>query len=247
MAMGLVTASSQRLLLAAPATTALPWTIGAWFNPRGSGTRDIWSSGESGSLVNYRLPVVVGGDVQFAYNDGTTTSTITLNAVATAGAWHYVVARGISLSNRRASIIATSTGTITHGSSTATRLSSTINQMALGFRANSTPTAYYEGAIAEFFYADVDVQADGLQLDEALLHQLAYRGPFSVPHLAAAIVEYRSLRGVAFDSANDASGEVYQRGARRDWVAAGGPTPADHPPLYSGYVRPNQKKRFLTI
>lgn len=79
------------------------------------------------------------------------------------------------------------------------------------------------------------------------LHQLARLGPFSLPHIAKDIIEYRSLRS-GLISGDDKPDEVYWGKQRQaDWINTAGVILGDHPPLYPGYVKPGQIIRPLVI
>lgn len=122
-----------------------------------------------------------------------------------------------------------------------------MDAMAIGSQASATPTEFFDGRMAEIWYTNTDIQADGLQLQDALLRQLAYGGPFSVPHIAKDIVEYRSLR-VHPDSRGDQPSEVYHgKFGRQIWTNANGVTAGPHPPLPYWYVKPGQTRRPLIV
>jgi hypothetical protein len=96
--------------------------------------------------------------------------------------------------------------------------------------------------ISEFWYTNTDIQPDGAQLNDDLLRQLAYGGPFSVPHVAANLIEYRSFRKVIESDQDEAVGDgVYWGGAGRQvWTNTNGVTRGPHPPLPGWYAKPNR-------
>lgn len=98
--------------------------------------------------------------------------------------------------------------------------------------------------IAEFWCTNTDIQADGGQLDNTFLSQLAFGGPFSVPHVASAVVEYRSFR--VHPSLNDPY-ETYSDYGGQTWTNNGAATTGPHPPLPYWYVKPGQNNKVLTI
>ena len=96
----------------------------------------------------------------------------------------------------------------------------------------------------KLWYTNTDIQSDGLTLDANLVRQLAYFGPFSLPHIAKDIIEYSSFRA-GFNQ------EVYFGSVRRPILQMNGSAPFicpwKHPPLASLYVLPWETKQFLPI
>jgi hypothetical protein len=123
-----------------------------------------------------------------------------------------------------------------------------VDTMSVGALNLSTgATGFFNGSIAEFFYTNTDIQPDGAQLDDNMVRQLAYHGPFSHPDVAKDIVEYFSLKS---------SSPALQRGEEskegkfglQAWTAvAGVQVPAEHPPLPYEYDRSIPVARMLTI
>jgi hypothetical protein len=109
--------------------------------------------------------------------------------------------------------------------------------MAVGALVNSSPSGFFDGQVGEFWYTDTDIQADGAQLQDSTLRQLAYFGPFSIPHIAKDIVEYRSFRS-RLDSRQDTPDEVYYRGTRPVWTNTNGVNLGPHPPAATNYIDP---------
>jgi hypothetical protein len=105
----------------------------------------------------------------------------------------------------------------------------------------------FDGNVAEFWYTNTDIQPDGAQLDGNLLRQLAYGGPFSVPHIAGDILEYRSFRKVIESDQDEAVGdEVYWGGAGRQvWTNTNGVTRGPHPPLPGWYRKPADSRLMV--
>lgn len=94
-----------------------------------------------------------------------------------------------------------------------------------------------QGQIAEIWYTNTDIQPDGAQLQNSTLRQLAFNGPFSLPHIAKDIVEYRSFRS-RLDSRQDTPEEVYHRGLRQTWTNTNGVTLGPHPPAVENQEGP---------
>jgi len=114
----------------------------------------------------------------------------------------------------------------------------------LGALGHSAPTFFLNGLIAEYWLTNTDIQPDGAQLDDNLLRQLAYGGPFSVPHIAKDLIEYRSFRKVIESDQDEAPGdEVYWGGAGRQvWTNTNGVRRGPHPPLPGYYKRPRPRQ-----
>jgi hypothetical protein len=226
-----IAASSQKLVLTPILSGVAPFTFGCWvYSINNSG--QIWQLGTTGAPAFY---IASSFPVTFSYWTGSANAGL-MNAMSDVNEWMYLIWRVINNSLRRASMVK-SDGTILHDSNTSTITpAGGFTHMALG--ASTGTGAYLEGKLAEFFYADADIQPDGGVLNNDLLRQIAYRGIFSVPHLVPSVVEYRSLRYGPFIGGPD---EIYQRSGARPWVASGSPPSWQHPPFLRGdYVRPNQ-------
>jgi hypothetical protein len=128
---------------------------------------------------------------------------------------------------------------ISHGANAGTRTPASLIKWTVGaLNNNGTPEAFLDGLVGEFWTTNTDISADAGQLPDWLVQQLAYGGPFSVPHIAKDIVDYRSFRsGLASDQ--DRVGEGYPgRFGRRTWSNVNGVTLGAHPPLPANYARP---------
>ena len=110
------------------------------------------------------------------------------------------------------------------------QIGTTMSETSLGF------APFY---VAEFWWAQMDVQPGGGQLDDALFRQLAFKGPFSVPHLAPYISEYHSFRQRGTPDQDTRGGNNYIRVGlplKVDVQPSIGFSP--HPPLAPNYRRP---------
>jgi hypothetical protein len=235
----------------APAVVAPPFTVGMWIKPNAATNECSWALGGTGASVSYRI-FTSGGGVNISNHDGTTgtNAQIASPAVVT-GAWMYVVARVMSTTNRKISAV-TSVAGVQHASSVTSATAPTCTQMSIGTWYTNASANQFSGHIAEFFFADVDVQGDGAQLTDELVMQLAFRGPWSVSHLVPRILEYISFRSVVAPTGGiimAPASDFYQKGATsRPWTNTVAATLiSDHPPLYDDYVRPNQIKKFVPI
>lgn len=108
--------------------------------------------------------------------------------------------------------------------------------MTLGCNADFTFTAPYSGDIAEYWMTNTDIQPDAAQLQDATLRQLAYNGPFSVPRVAANLVDYRSLRASLGSNQDVQDGGLFDGPyGRQVWVNTNSAKLGPHPPLAPDY------------
>lgn len=218
--------TSQYLQIAAPAVTTLPFTIGFWLYVGSEDYKNLWSMGAASADPAWEIWHDPWNNLRLDYwsgsaNQGEVLATIGYNE------WMYVVGRFISPTNRRLSVLRAN-GNINHSNSTGSVSPTTLARMTLGaYWSNGSASGFFTGRMAEFWFADADVQPDGAQLDNSMLHQLARRGPLSMPHLQPVLVEYLPLW-------NGRPDPLYQRGGARAW---GGVMPAlaPHPPIYADY------------
>jgi hypothetical protein len=235
-----VAASSQRLTASSYPITGYPFTWGAWIKPTSTSAQvilSLCSSSINGANL-YSLNNGAGFIIRAV--DGAGQAVSGAIGTITANSWHYVVARYISATNRRIAVLQPD-GLIAHGQNTTSKAPSASNQLGLGCQADSVPDSFFDGAIAEFWMADYDIQADGAQLQDRLVRQLAYGGPFSVPY----IVEYRAMRsGPLVETSNESFQGKF---TRRTWVNTNSVTTGPHPPLPYWYAKPGQTKRLLRV
>jgi hypothetical protein len=231
--------------------TVYPFTIGCWFNPRslpgGDNAMIFPVNYNSGSnYINIATTTAGSGTVYFDVNDGSGDNYLYSTTPLIFGSWHFAMFRGISATNRRITILLPG-GVIDNTQSTVSKAPSGIDKLIIGAAGFSTAPLIipYDGRVAEFWCTNTDVQPDGAATSNALTQQLAYGGPFSVPHIASSIADYRSFRK---HPTNDEVGETAWGGkGKQTWTNTNGVTIAPHPPLSSSYVRPGQTKRVLTI
>lgn len=230
----------------APITT-FPVTVGFWFNliALPITQRYMWSLADTGTSNNY---FSLGFDstpaLQIGAAAGGISATSSVATASVADRWSYVVGRFISATNRRISALHPS-GLVEHAQNTSSRSPSGIDAVALGIRTGSSPTLPVSARIAEYWIFNGDIQADGAQLADAWVRQLAYGGPFSMAHVAAGLVDYRAFRQVPpAERFND----VYEGPfGRQNWSPVNSPTTTFHVPLPPRYVTPGQRKRVLAI
>lgn len=230
-----VSASSTSLTNSAAPITGYPFTVGCWANPGTvTGAQVIFDLAPSGGSSTNYYAVYRNGSTNFVFEtnggaNGTSAGTPSANN------WTYIIARGISATNRRLTIL-NPTGTVAHGADVASFTAAGVNALTLG-NAPGAGIGFWQGVIAEFWYTATDIQADGLQLQDATMRQLAFGGPLSIPHISQDIIEYRSFRKTpTFDELGEVS---YGASGIQTWANNGTVTTGVHPPLPGWYIRPN--------
>lgn len=249
MAANFTAASSQYLSNDAAPITAAPFTLACWFNTTtiAAGAGPIAavcnaSSTEQNRWLLYRDD----DDVVFSCVVTGTEVTATAANILAVNQWYFVVARAISATNRRVAVLMR-TGATSHAQNTTSRVPTGVTRIALGSEADATPSLFFDGLIGEFWYTNTDIQPGGAQLQDGLLRQLAYGGPFSVPHIAKDILEYRSLRhGLVSD--DDVHGELYfGAGGIQTWTNTNVATLGPHPPLPYWYIKPTVNRQLILV
>lgn len=241
MALNCASASSQYLLNTASPITAYPFTFGVWSIAPSVTTanRCVWAVGDiatdndfwrfAGNNASGNIFVSIAGGVA---------TTLTVGSLSN-NVWSFSVVRGISATNRRMTVL-NANGSVSHGQSTASSAVAATNAMTIGANAaKATPAHFWNGRIAEFWYTATDIQADGAQLLDSTFRQLARLGPFSLPHVATDLIEYRSFWST-IGSDQHKPGEVYVGAGktRQTWINTAGVTLGAHPPLPVGYYWP---------
>jgi hypothetical protein len=227
--------------LSAPNTllTAYPFSVGYWVYPTGSAVfRAHVSVGDSSASNQY---IYVGqndsNQLSMVLQSGGTADTAVTGTLII-NRWNYAVARFYSATSRRLDLLS-ATGIATSASDATSRAFPTgSTTFSIGnYSSNAATTLHHDGFIAEVFFSTSTIQADAAALNASLLRQLAYGGPFSVPHVAGAIIEYRSLRS---DPTLNDPNEIYSRQPLQTWTNHNGVTLGHHPPLPYWYVKPRQ-------
>lgn len=236
--MGLVvqTASSQYLSNATPPIKVYPFTVAMWAYPFTANTQvTMWSIRPSSGVADvFSIYKTSGGSWETAAIRSTA-AVATVGGV-TANAWQYILVRFISATNRRISVLR-SDGSTGHAQSTTSKTPTSGNLVAEEIGAISTAN-FFDGIIAEYWKTNTDIQPDGAQLENELLSELAYDGPFSIPHIAKDLIDYRSLHeGLSSDE--DEQGESYFGPlGLQTWTKVNAPILGAHPPLQSPYRKP---------
>jgi len=231
-------ASSQKLTNAAPLITAMPFSVGFWVYPTTTGTlRYFWSLADTAAATNYHAIGQGSSNLWRLEQTDDATPISAENGTVTANQWAYVVARFISATSRLMSVWQFN-GSIANLANTTNDSPAGIDTMALGCLNHSAPANFFDGRIAEFWCTNTDIQANGGTMQAPLLHQLARGGPFSVPHIAKNIVEYRSFR--KHPLVGDAEDIHFGASGVQNWTNTGAVTTAPHPPLPYWYRKPKE-------
>lgn len=243
-------ASTQYLTNSAPPITGYPATVGCWVYLAALGVvnRTIWSVSDTATTNNfYRLVMSSGEVLRAGAAAGGTEVNAALTTALVVDSWHFVVARFISSTNRKIAGLFP-TGAIEHGTIATARAPTGLDTMGIGILSTSAgATEPWSGGIGELWYTNTDIQSDGAQLLDSTLRQLAYGGPFSVPHIAKDIIEYRSFLKYPSSEGDDPSEVFHGALGRQTWTNTNGVTTGRHPPLPYWYVKPGQVIRNLTI
>lgn len=221
--------------------SAYPWTIGFWVWPNDTGG-DAVCLRNSGSSQYHEIQSD-GTSWLWIAQAGAGENTATATNAFTNNNWQFVLARGISATNRRLSVLMPAGNVISAQNTTSTAPAVTIFNIG-EFSTGAVPL---ECMVAEFWYTNADVQADAAATQDWLIRKLAFDGPFSVAQAANSIIEYRSFRVAPFyEDVNE-----YCLGAgksRQTWaVGTGTVATGMHRPLSSSYEKPGQNKRVLAI
>lgn len=246
--------STQYLSNSAPRyVPAYPFTVGLWFRLAAAGTvaRTLWAAADTGTTNNYwEIRISTGEVVQVAAAAGGA-AVVGSATTAVAGNWIFALARFFSATNRRVGTIHMGGSAIFEQGGNATSTSpSGVDTVSIGARISSggaqTP---WDGEIAEYWLLDGDPMVNSINsgaFDQSMVHQLAFGGPFSMPHAAARLVEYRGLRH-SLDCRSDNLCDVFSARGQQIWSATNGPFLTCHPPLPYWYERPGQVKTLLVI
>lgn len=191
-----VSASSHRAWIQANTPAfVVPFTVACWVKPTlVSGVKTMWSWGDTGTATHY-WALTQNAGTAFRIDcraGGTLVSGST--GVPVANRWYFIVVRCISATNRRISVWCNAAGAA-HIQEATSRSPAGADFFAVGALSTSTQIQFWDGMMGEFWFTLTDIQPDGLQLQIAMLKQLAYYGPFSVPRIAKDILSYSSWRG----------------------------------------------------
>jgi hypothetical protein len=241
-------APNAYLSLASPPVITAPFTVGCWVKRTDTvNSQDFWTLCSSANTNHFWRLIWSQASTagQFGCAAGGTTASASASGGIPVDTWVYAIARAISSANRRIDIL-NGDGSIVSAQNT-TSLSPTVNTLSIGIQAGSSLVNPLTGSVAEFWYGNADIQSDGGALDGNLLRQLAYGGPFSVPHIIPNIIEYRSLKS-SLGSDTDKLGENYfGRAGRQNYVNNSGVILGPHPPLPYWYKKPEDISRLAMV
>lgn len=246
MAAKFVAGSSQSLSLVpgSPNPATVPFAVAMWTCPTlvNATNRALWSAGTSGAAHDVSLGTGNKWYAESFSGSGATDGFALVGTVATVNLWYFAVARFISTTSRFIDVLYPD-GSIASASDT-TSVNPGVTAHAIGgLVENNTPTVdtFFDGLIAEFWMANINIQPAGGALNSAFLSQLAFSGPFSDPNVARAVTVYSSFRSSLFAEFFGAGRSPFS------WTNNNGVTMGPHPPLSSSYVRPGQRKSVLMI
>lgn len=234
-------ASSQYLVNTTIPTAVTPFSVGFWAyinsTTSGLGARKMFAS-SAAAVGDFIGQTNFSGTWQISPNSGAPTT----GGVQTANQWAYFVGRFITATNRKLSVLQFdgSIATITNTTNNAI----TPDRWALGAAHSSGSTSeYFDGRISGYWATNIDIQADAADLNNDTLRQLAYCGPFSIPHVAANLIDYREM-DQPIGSDTDMFPTAYMPFGQRTWTNSNGVTRAEHPPLRPDYKLPNNIRKL---
>lgn len=248
MAASFASASTQYLICATHPITAYPYSVGLWVYPTTTGAeRTFFCLTDSGAATQrnalWQLSTNVWAISAWA---GGTPNNASAGTV-TANRWVFIVGRFISATNRRISVLQGDGSVVAAQGTTSRAFPTSAESISIGAMVSTSTAQYLDGNIGEFWYTNTDIQPDGLALQEPLLRQLAYGGPFSVPHIGKDLIEYRSFRK-SLTTDQDDGVEVYSESfGVQTWTNTNGVTIGHHPPLPYWYENPRQRRSVLMI
>jgi hypothetical protein len=238
MAAKFVAASAQSLLRTGTPATTFPLTMACWAIPtfagNGGGNQCAMSLGASGaSYADFSLGCD-GVPEWWLRRDVTAGGGLDELDVATgivANTRQFALARVSSAANAWLHIL-NADGSISSAQSTTSVNPTGINQMAIGNFAdgNEATGSTFDGVLGECWIADIDVWPGGGAINAEFLRYLAFNGPWSVPRIAASILEYKPFLQ-SLGQGGEAGGENYVRNGAGVWVNNNGVTLAPHMPL----------------
>jgi hypothetical protein len=244
-------ASSQYLSLAAPPISNFPFTVLMWINLAavGASARTLFAYSDTATTNNYvNVRMTAAELISIVARGGGTENAASISTAISAGAWVFVVARFINTSNRQLSVLHAN-GLIETALTTTARAPAGVDTVTIGGLLTSGGlTEPWDGMIAEYTLIRHGVGIDdAVALPEPMVRQLAYGGPFSLPHIRDTILEHRSFRVHPASEADNSSEVFFEKFGRLVWVNNAGVTTGPHPPLPYWYVRPSQVKTQLVI
>lgn len=243
--MGILVSSSY-IENAASVITGYPFTMAcAVINTGGVGTGMCMSIG-SNTTRNAASIGNISGNWALNADNGTAFQT-TVSTVQNPGPpWVFILGRFISATNRWLTVVSagesTTSGMFDNAQGTTNVTLSGFTRIRIGARADNTSQPW-AGSIAEAWYTNADIQADGAATEQELAFRLAYQGPTSVPHIMPMLVEWKRLRRSNGDSSKIVYDDQYWNAGLAAstsppvWTPSGTVTLTHHPKQSDQYRR----------
>lgn len=183
---------TSHLTVASSVITTYPFSVGAWFQPLDvAGTYTVFSISDittDNTFLSIRQSVAT---LVISAAAGGPANNATISNALTSGEWSYFVGRFISATNRKLAIwTPTQSTVIQHATTGTSRNPAGLDSVSWGVRWSALPGEYLNGTLAGCWWTDSDIQADGAQLQDAMLLRLAKFGPLGIPHIRNNLIEY---------------------------------------------------------
>lgn len=248
MAVSFASASSQYLANSAAPVTAVPFTVGMWIRDTTSASDEVFWSLTDTAAADDGWSLFKGTDngIRLGCYRGATYAEA-VGPTLVSGQWTFVLGRMISATNRRLAVLQP-TG-VTSAQSTTSCTPTGIDSIGIGCELQSSAINFFNGSVAEYWMANIDVHRGGGAIPNTYMYQLAYGGPFSVPFIERNLVDYRSFRQ-SITSDQDHGQDYYlggQRPVRQVWTNVNGATLGPHPPLPGYYERWNTQQMPVLV
>ena len=145
MSRAFVAASSQYVEYAGAVVTAYPLTFSCWIWPTIAAQTIMSIADSTNANKRQALAMSAAGAINMTSHNGSTSTSATTTANATANEWNHVAGIVTSGTNRASYLNGGNKGTDT----TNIGMGTGHNRTTVGRRSNSTPAAYFDGRIAE--------------------------------------------------------------------------------------------------
>jgi hypothetical protein len=241
-------------------TTGYPFTVGMWFTTglTDANARTLFSFSNTAATNQYLLVrKTATNTMQICARGGGSEVVTATSGALTANVWNYMIARFFSATARYLHLL-NPIGIASISNVTSTPVTG-LNFLAISSYTTSGGTLeVWDGKVAEYWLIGDDC-FPGLTTTavDALVHKLAYGGPFAYPLVASKLLDYRSFRlgPGAWGMEDQAQQGDYYRDIALGLSAGNGwnclnsvPVgPADHPPLPTWYQRVNERARIAVI
>ena len=238
--------SGPALINTAPPVTTYPFTVGIWAYTTDISTPRTFFALANNAVTNqyFYLGSASGAAIQLFVQSGATSQGNNVTTLVVNG-WYFILGRFISATNRRLSVLLAD-GSVGHAQGTTNITPTGINSVGIGATPTSTIQFFHAGQLAEFWWTNTDIQADGTQTQEWLVRQLAWGGPFSSPHIAKDIIEHHSFRLSLGSQPDRGEDSYYGKYGKQKWNnSTTAVTFGRHPPLPYWYAKPPTTRRSV--